>query len=443
MKVIVVGAGISGLAAAHTLASNDLDVWVLEESSLPGGRTRGSRRDGFVLDHGAQFFMKNYDTTLSLVDELTLEGDVVPQKHKSLLWVDDELIPNLPAFDARNLLRAPKWIAGPRSSLLRAQLQTAKLLFEVFKRRKTLDFVRYEDALDLDGEFLSEFVLRHGGERALELVFQPMISGITLGNAEEIGALYGVALFWNLMQGNWVLKNGIQSLPERLYDRVETAVQLSTPVSRIVLEDDRARGVETRQGFMEADAVICATTATVARHILPDLPASLRSTLDRVRYRPCCHVMFAYDRPVIPDGFDVVGFPRKAGCTMSAIADSAGASESYAPPGASLIHCYTYDRFAAEFNRLPDEEIISALKAELKRYFPGIPDSPMFCEVHKWNEAMCFAPPGMYAAVNRLKQESGRKVEGLYFAGDYLNLASVEGSARSGVDAAEAIVKGL
>jgi predicted NAD/FAD-dependent oxidoreductase len=65
----------------------------------------------------------------------------------------------------------------------------------------------------------------------------------------------------------------------------------------------------------------------------------------------------------------------------------------------------------------------------------------MFCEIRKWKEALCFAPPGMYTAVNGLKKESGKRKRGLYFAGDYLNLASVEGSLRSGIDAAEAIIE--
>ena len=66
MTSIIVGAGISGLAAAYSLKKRGIDPLVFEEKDLPGGRTAGIRRDGFVLDHGAQFFMKCYDTTDSL-----------------------------------------------------------------------------------------------------------------------------------------------------------------------------------------------------------------------------------------------------------------------------------------------------------------------------------------------------------------------------------------
>jgi protoporphyrinogen oxidase len=442
MKTIVVGAGISGLAAAYTLRRHDIDTLVLEEKSLPGGRAMGTRKQGFVLDHGAQFFMKCYDTTLSLIHELSLAGDIVPQRHRPSLLIDGDLVSSLLSFDLIHVLKTLKSPADIRRFGLKALLQTARFSSEILKRRKTLDFIHYEDALDLDMEHFSEFVLRHGGREALESVFQPMIAAITLGNAEEIGTLYGAALFWNLMRGgHWILENGIQSLPERLCEEIKPALQLSTPVRRIVLEDGRVKGVETQHGFVAADAVICATTATVARKIIPDLPGSVRSILEKVQYRPCCHVVFAYDRPVLPNDSNVLMLPRKSGSSMAAVANSAESSHSYAPEGTSLAHCFVYDRFAYEFNRMPDEKIILELKSELRKYIPRIPDDSMFSEVYRWNEAMCFAPPGMYTAVHKLKKENGRHVRGLYFAGDYLNLASVEGSARSGVDAAEQVVQ--
>jgi protoporphyrinogen/coproporphyrinogen III oxidase len=441
MKIIVIGAGISGLAAAYTLQKNNMDVLVLEEQSMPGGRTRGVKKDGFVLDHGAQFFMKCYDATLSLIRELDLEKDIVIQKHKAALWNNGEMAPRSPFFDFPRLLKGCKSAGDAQGFGLKGSLQTVRILLKILKRRNDLDFVAYDRALDLDREYFSEFVLKYAGKEALEFIFQPMIAGITLGNAEEIGALYGAALFWNLMRGNWVLKNGIQSLPQRLYEKIKSSVRLSCPIERVVLENNSVKGVVTPDGFMDADAVICATTASVAHKLIPDIPKTVGFILDKVQYRPCCHVAFAYDRPFIPGGFNVVSFPRNARSTMAAIADSALTADGYAPRGASLIHCYTHDRHADAFNRMADEQIVSHLTSELKMYIPSLPGKPLFSEIYRWKEAMCFASPGMFEAVSKLKKENGRLVNGLYFAGDYLNLASVEGSVSSGIEAANSIQK--
>ncbi len=441
MKTIVIGAGISGLSAAYELQKNGIDTTVLEKDSQPGGRTRGGNKDGFVLDHGAQFFMKCYDTMLSYVHEFGLESDMFPVKHNSLFWLDERIIPHEELKIPGIILRSLKDPAGLHMSLLKSRFQTVKLLIRILRDRKSLGFVHYEDALKFDREYFSDYVLRVAGKEALEYIFDPLIAGITLGKAEEIGALYGVALFYSLLGGNWVMKNGLNSLTDRVYQQVKPSVKLSTPVNRIVIEDNRAIGVETPQGFMEADAVVCSTTATVALNMLPDLPPSIRSILETVRYQACCHVVFAYDRPVIPHGTSGIMFPRKTGSTMCAVYDTSFYSKSYAPPGASLLHCYIFDRFAYEFNRMSDKTIITQLYGELTKYLPSLPKNPMFSEIYRWEEAMCFAPPGMYTAVNRLKTQNGREVKGLYFVGDYINLASVEGSARSGVDGAKAILK--
>jgi phytoene dehydrogenase-like protein len=59
-QVVVIGAGLAGLAAAVRLCAAGLDVVVLEAGDAPGGRVRTDRRDGLQLDHGFQLFNPAY-----------------------------------------------------------------------------------------------------------------------------------------------------------------------------------------------------------------------------------------------------------------------------------------------------------------------------------------------------------------------------------------------
>jgi len=59
-RVIVVGAGIAGLAAGHTLSRQGFSVKILEASSRVGGRMTTDFVDGFVIDRGAQFLSSDY-----------------------------------------------------------------------------------------------------------------------------------------------------------------------------------------------------------------------------------------------------------------------------------------------------------------------------------------------------------------------------------------------
>jgi protoporphyrinogen oxidase len=77
-KVIVVGAGIAGLAAAFRLQQAGVGVTVLESSDRVGGRMSTDSRDGYVIERGAQLITSTYRNTLTLVKELGLQSELKP-----------------------------------------------------------------------------------------------------------------------------------------------------------------------------------------------------------------------------------------------------------------------------------------------------------------------------------------------------------------------------
>ena len=107
-----------------------------------------------------------------------------------------------------------------------------------------------------------------------------------------------------------------------------------------------------------------------------------------------------------------------------------------------MVHCFTYGKNARELNGMKDDEVLSILKGEVQRFVPSMPDEPFFSEIYRWDEAVCTAPPGMLREIYNLKREHYRDVKGLYLAGEYLNMPSVDGALRSGIDAAEAALRG-
>ena len=90
---------------------------------------------------------------------------------------------------------------------------------------------------------------------------------------------------------------------------------------------------------------------------------------------------------------------------------------------------------------MSDEEIKRALIKEVKRFLPAMPDEPLFTNIYRWREAVCIGQPGMLTAFTEIKQGHYRDVGGLYLAGEYLNMPSVESAAYSGVFAAQAALR--
>src|SRR5689334_16268733 len=67
--VAIIGAGMSGLAAAHKLRDAGYTVTLFEKNADAGGRANTGRREGFIYDHGAQYIKKGAPASVELITE--------------------------------------------------------------------------------------------------------------------------------------------------------------------------------------------------------------------------------------------------------------------------------------------------------------------------------------------------------------------------------------
>lgn len=133
-----------------------------------------------------------------------------------------------------------------------------------------------------------------------------------------------------------------------LADACKDDTQLSKPVERIVIENGAVKGVTTKTGFFEADAVICAKTAKTALQITPDMPDNIRRHLEKVNYSSCCHVAFGFDGNPLPKPTYIFTIVPRTDLFIAAFFDSVIASPLAAPPGKGLIHGYSVEEHADE-----------------------------------------------------------------------------------------------
>jgi oxygen-dependent protoporphyrinogen oxidase len=444
MKVIVVGAGAAGLAAARALRQRGVEVAVFEKEDAAGGRARGFSREGYVFDLGAQFSARLCTTTLAVCRELGMEGDFIPFDFTAALYRDGRLHPVYAGRDLRGIWRHRRDLARFRGVPWGAHPQLARMGPALIRRSRDFDFESMDPrpVLDLCDLSIADFTLRHGGRKALEWGLQPLTSILTLGEPEEVGAAHILALIFGLSPGLVALRRGIGSLMQAMYESCADSVRLSTPVRRIVLEKGRAVGVETDAGTEEADAVVCAVTATAALRLLPGLPQSVAEPLRTVTYSSTAHFIFALRNRLLPEGWYGVSIPRSEGFIQPGFSDAAGKSPEFAPQGGGLVHSLTYGKRGKELERLEDEELKGMLIRELQAIVPGrMPDEPLMTVVARWPEAICLDPPGQARAIHYLRRDHYRDVPGLFLAGEYMYLVScVEGALRSGLEAAGAVL---
>lgn len=440
MNVVVVGGGAAGLAAAYTLRRRGVDVTLLEAGPRAGGRMAADEVDGFRIDTGAQMFSSTYTAAIRLCEELNIPlepfSPIIGFYGKDKFHV---LASNRSARDVWTNLKTLVRALSPKG--LWQALRFARILRS---QAKHLSFSDHSRMLHLDAEAsIADVIRRTGGDELLEELLQNNITALTLGHPEDVGAAFGMALLWVFIWDTaadlLTPTEGIGAFATALARACEKDIRVSTPVERVVVEDGTVKGVTTRQGFIGADAVICATTATVALKIIPDLPASISRVLRKVTYSSGCQVVFGVDKPVFPEGWFGVSFPRRTGSFMVNCNDGALKASLSAPQGKRYLSAFLFNMQgqAGDPLALSDEEVERRVMEDLRACGIHVPVPPLFTRVYRWPEAVCLAPGGMLKAIDHMRHAAHPGCQGLFLAGEYMRLPSVNGALISGVDAAE------
>ena len=441
-KVVVVGAGIAGLGAAYALRKHGLEVTVLEAASRPGGRVIREEVDGFYMDIGANVFLESYGTVRQLAEEIGVPLRRTPVPINGGLYRKGKFHGFYGGDKLGNRLKTARTFLSFQLLSLGGLWQALKFVRMLKARSDDLSFDDHTRMLDLDIEqTTTAFFESKIGTEFLEQFIQPNLSSYTFGYPEEIGVAYAMAAAWNFGLNGvaWpcMPEGGPSVFVEALARACEESIQVSVPVEKIVIENGAARGAITAAGLNEADAVICATTATKALEIMPGLPSGIRDALRKVRYSQCCRVFYGADSSPFPEDWYAVAFPRETGALMTGMSNSAVLAPETVPKGKALIDALVMGEQARELFALSDEYIGQRVLAEIRKYLPAMPHNPLFTRVYRWKEAVCLAPGGMMTALHRMRRRDLASVKGLFLAGEYMGIPSTNGALHSGINAAD------
>ena len=435
-KVIVIGGGAAGLSCAHALHRRGADVLILEASERAGGRMAGEEVNGSYISTGAQFFDTTYRTALGLAGDLG-----VPTGSLRLSGSISQYTPR----GARRVTYANLLLM--RLYTPKALGQAARLMARLVARRGDLSAPDYAGLLDLDGDrgSFADYGARYGGRELVEQMCDPLARSMVLAGPDRVGTVFGLRSLWGTLGNPFqAFRNphrGVGSFASALSHACAGFTRLSTPVERVILEDGVVKGVVTGDGFREAAAVVCATTATAAVRIVPTLPHSVRRSLSGVTYSSSCHVVLGVAAGCFPKGVYLMVFPRSAGLGLASLAEATAASPGAAPAGRSLVHAYFAEESSEKLFPMGDEEITALAIREIQRVVPAMPDAALFARVYRWQEAVCLSPGGTLSAMHRIRTEGMPGADGLFLAGEYTDIPGVEGSLRSGIEAADRVAR--
>jgi phytoene desaturase len=271
LRVAVIGSGFAGLSAASFLAKKGFEVSVFEKNAQLGGRARSFEAEGFKFDMGPSWYWMPdvFDRYFESFDKKVSDYYQLEQLDPSYrVYFGENDFVDLPA-GLENCITLFESIEKGAGSKLRKFLSESAYKYEVgikdlvFKPgRSLLEFVDLRIAkglLQLDLlKSMRKYVHAHFGHPKLRQIVEFPI--LFLGSTpENTPALYSLMNYADMALGTWYPKGGMHKVVEgmvALAEELGVDFKLNNEVQKIIVENGRAKGLETKQGFFEADIII-------------------------------------------------------------------------------------------------------------------------------------------------------------------------------------------
>lgn len=438
-KVVIVGGGCAGLSAAYQLKKQGVDFVLYEASKFAGGRCRTEYEDGFEFFVGAGSTEPQWETTFQYLKEFNLLDTIYSVGGMRFGFYRNGKVRTV--YMGGNFINSLKALPENINFLftgipLKAYFQLLKVISPMGKYLKLIDTKtqNYEALSEISDMSTEEFFVKNGAPEASTWFAHTLLAMMVLARPKDISIAHPLTLF-SLMQGMCSMHGGLGLITEALYNQVKENVVLNTPVKQVVLKDGKVIGVETRDGFIEADQVICGLDAVDLMKVVPDLPDAMRKPLETCKYSSTYYYQFGLEKPVVNK--------KDTPAYIVMLPPGTDSFMSYMSLGSSSVDkpvCVTPTRGweDAQLANLTPEIRRRKVIDEIRKFVPAFPAEPKVTKVYRWDRAVNIEAPGQHNAIREMIDNHMKDVKGLYLSGEFLFLlACTEGAMRTGKEAAE------
>lgn len=423
--VVVVGAGIAGLAAAYELQRRGLRPLIVERQARAGGVITTDRIDGYVIDGGPDSLLMQKLSATDLVRDLGLESRLVPTLPPRTAYVlkQGRLVP-LP--EASFLGLPTRWQPFVTSPLFSwgAKLQMAAKAFSTSPSAAT-------------DESIGAFIRRHFGEEAVRYLAEPLLAGIHAGDVEKLSVQ---ALFprlielershKSLLRALWAtpvtrspngafasFPTGVSEIVEALLRRLDSAIQYSSTVSRIDGLSSPYTLTLSSGAVIQSRAVIFAIPAWAAASVLRPVEPSVARWCGEISYASSATIAFAFDRDQVTHPLDGSGFvvPRREGKALMAATWITSKWAGRAPAGQVLIRGFLGGARDGDIIKGSDFELANIARRDLDPLL-GIRGEPRLTRIYRWANATPQYNVGHLARIQQIDERLAG-TPGLYLTG--------------------------
>jgi protoporphyrinogen/coproporphyrinogen III oxidase len=459
-RIAIIGGGISGLSAAYTLeekrqSGTPVEYVVFESSPRLGGVLVTDHVDGCIIEAGPDSFLTEKPWAADLCRKIGLGDQLIGSNdadRKTYILVKNKLVV-LP--DGLMFMVPTKIFPTVFSSLfsVRTKMRMAAEWFHP-PRKATGD------------ETVAAMVERHYGSEVVDLLADPLLSGVYGGEASQLSVRAVLPRFAEIEAKHGSLgramlaartkmaavakgparplfsslKDGMQQMIDALVARLDPkALRTSSPVQSVVRQNGGGWTVYA-QGSANFDAVIIATPTHAAAAVLQGVDQNLARDLIDIKYSSSVTVTLGYDEKVrrsLPPGFGFL-VPRSAGRRMLAATFVHNKFPHRAPANRAIVRCFLGGARDEQILQSSEAEILQIVRDEMREII-ALTAEPLFARVYKWKSAMAQYSVGHLERLQRIELIR-QQLPGLALAGNGYSGIGVPDCVRSGAEAAEKVL---
>jgi oxygen-dependent protoporphyrinogen oxidase len=427
--IIVIGGGMAGTAATNTLIRYGYDVTIIEKNNYLGGRVHTRPVQGTAIEMGACFMTNFYTNLQAFLADNKLDSHLYKSR-------------SIPGIVRGGQVRMAtfKTLAGNSALSWKAKAHLVALTLRHLRRWGHLDHHAFWKSARYDTRPVSASFSAANSE-VLEYLLQPGLNGYLYWTPEHtseaiISNLFKAGLGWRT---TYRIQGGLQRIPEQA--AIGSTVLLGHAVKEVVANPDGTYRVwatdASKDTMLEADGIVCATTASIVPRIFHDLDEQQKLFFQSIQYSSTALVARVYQQHQTR-GSKSIAFPRQENIPLSALTiwpEPGGKSKLAA------LKTYASGTIGRQLCMKSDKEIIRTLVGYMEPVRESVlvgEPTPLETYVQRWPEALPFFDVGHLKRLESFeKGDIERPGRAIVFAGDYLGGPFMEGAFTSGIQAAE------
>ncbi len=354
MKIAIIGAGYSGLAAAYDLRKAGHEVVVFESANYVGGLAGGFKESNWdwSVEKFYHHWFQSDDSMMGLIQELGLQDKVIFPRPLTVMYYNEKFYP----FDSiLNALRFP----GLGFGLNKIRFGFVGLFLRLTNNWRALEKVTAD-----------EWMLKWAGKQVYEQMWKPLLVG-------KFGPFYkdvNMAWMWARIKARTTrlgtFEGGFQRFSDLFAEQLRNMgveIRLGTQVKFI--KQNQAGGLNV--DVESFDKVLVTTSPSLIAKMCPDLPENYLKGLLELKSMGAVVMTLSLKHQLSEQGYYWFSLPKEAGFPLLALVEHTNFVSSEHFGGDHIVYAGDYLEVGHEYFSLSDDELLERFIPAFKRINPA------------------------------------------------------------------------